>query len=298
LNNFFKNKTKKYSTISIAVGFFIPFFNNSFYLYLTSFALMTIGISYVINKEILIKNKYTIILYALLSFLLLLPSVFFHGYITSLETKKNEKIVSDNIEKRNRKNADLIEIQLKDIVVKNDPLMVARLCETVKTDLLSENILSKCSEAHALSVNLLLKQNKVIEARKSFNLSLKESPLSNHAKKYESNLLSAEKRLAEQKIKEKKKKDIEDKNNKLELEKIARMAYGKVIREYYLDSGINIKVRVSGKNNDKLTLTYPLFTEVWSHQFQKSGNLQSIRELGFKRVDMTDDYDFHIYWDL
>lgn len=294
----FINKTKKYSSIAILAGFFLPFIANNSYVNIISFVLMLIGISYIADIETLIKYKFLIIVYSFAALFLLLPSIWFHGYFLSKENKKNEAIAAENILKRNKKDAELLEIQLKDFPVEKNPLMVSELCEKVKIDMLSENILNKCSKAHAESINLLINKNKIVEARRSFNLSIKEFPTGNYAKKYENNLLAAEKKLAEQKIKEKKKKEIEDKKNKLELEKIARNAYGKVIREYYLDSGINIKVKVSGSNYDRLTLTYPLFTEVWSHQFQKSGNLQSIRELGFKRVDMTDDYDFHIYWEL
>lgn len=45
-------------------------------------------------------------------------------------------------------------------------------------------------------------------------------------------------------------------------------------------------------------MTYVLFTDVWSHQFGKSGNLETMKELGFKKVVMTDGYDYNVYWNL
>jgi hypothetical protein len=43
-------------------------------------------------------------------------------------------------------------------------------------------------------------------------------------------------------------------------------------------------------------MTYVLFNDVWKHDLKKAGALGELRSLGFKRVDMTDGYDYHIYW--
>jgi hypothetical protein len=80
--------------------------------------------------------------------------------------------------------------------------------------------------------------------------------------------------------------------------KLAREVYAKTLRERFLDEGFDIKVSVSGAQSDRLTYKFVLFNDVWSHRFQKDGLIDQAAKLGFKRVDMTDGYDWHIYWDL
>lgn len=75
-----------------------------------------------------------------------------------------------------------------------------------------------------------------------------------------------------------------------------RRALASRLREGFLDQGLDIKVRVSGKHAERITMTYVLFSDVWSHRFQQEGVLDSLHTAGFERVDMTDDYDWHVYW--
>jgi len=83
-----------------------------------------------------------------------------------------------------------------------------------------------------------------------------------------------------------------------EVKKAQRLAAESLLREKYLDQGLDIKVDVSGKNADRITLTYVLFNDVWTHRFQKDGGLDALRDMGFKRVDLKDGYDYHVYWRL
>jgi hypothetical protein len=80
--------------------------------------------------------------------------------------------------------------------------------------------------------------------------------------------------------------------------KLARELYAKNLREQFLDKGFDIKVRVSGAQSERITYQFVLFTDVWSHRFQKDGLINQAAKLGFKRVDMTDGYHWHVYWDL
>jgi Bacterial SH3 domain len=75
-----------------------------------------------------------------------------------------------------------------------------------------------------------------------------------------------------------------------------RKRYAELLRERFLDTGLDIKVRTSGTAAERLTFEYVLFTDVWSHRFQKEGILDQARVMGFKRVDMKDGYKYHIYW--
>jgi hypothetical protein len=69
-----------------------------------------------------------------------------------------------------------------------------------------------------------------------------------------------------------------------------------VLRESFLDRGLDIKVRVTGKNHDRLKLTYVLFNDVWSHRMQKEGLISQWCSMGFQRIDLTDGYDWGVYW--
>jgi hypothetical protein len=75
-----------------------------------------------------------------------------------------------------------------------------------------------------------------------------------------------------------------------------RKQFGKTFRVYWLDRGMDVDVKVSGKNNTRLTLTHVLFSDVWAHKFKKEGDLQAWRDLGFKRVDLRSGFDYHVYW--
>jgi hypothetical protein len=75
-----------------------------------------------------------------------------------------------------------------------------------------------------------------------------------------------------------------------------RKEYAKVLRTRFLDQGADIKVNVSGKNAQTIKLTFILFNDVWSHRVQKDGLLAEMKTLGFKRVEMSDGYDWGIYW--
>lgn len=69
------------------------------------------------------------------------------------------------------------------------------------------------------------------------------------------------------------------------------------MRTSFLDSGLDIKVRTSGRYADRITFEYVLFNDVWSHRFQKEGIVSQLKAAGFKRIDLTDGYDWHVYWD-
>lgn len=77
-----------------------------------------------------------------------------------------------------------------------------------------------------------------------------------------------------------------------------RKEYETILRNAFLDSGMDIKVTAYGTNNTKLKLTYILFTDVWSRRISKEGYLEKWRALGFERAYITDGRDYTVYWDL
>lgn len=75
-----------------------------------------------------------------------------------------------------------------------------------------------------------------------------------------------------------------------------RRAYADTLRTLFLDQGLDIKVRSSGRNAERLELRFVLFNDVWTHRFQKDGMVEQWQGLGFERVDVKDGYDYHRYW--
>jgi hypothetical protein len=89
-------------------------------------------------------------------------------------------------------------------------------------------------------------------------------------------------------VEQQKKRNHEDQAAKL----IERRLVEGVLRERYLDSGLDIKVKVSGSNADRIKLTYVLLNDVWSHRLSKEGMVSELCGRGFKRVEMSDGYDW------
>lgn len=102
-------------------------------------------------------------------------------------------------------------------------------------------------------------------------------------------------------LQDKKKRFEEEERERQAKEKAAadrerRASLDELLRESFLDRGLDIKVRVTGKNYDRLKLTYVLFNDVWSHKLQKEGLISEWCGMGFQRIDLTDGYDWAVYW--
>jgi hypothetical protein len=87
--------------------------------------------------------------------------------------------------------------------------------------------------------------------------------------------------------------DIVMNKNILENESTERKDYETTLRNNFLDNNLNIRVKVSGKNNTKITLTYPLFDEVWFRKFQTEGHFDKLAKKGFKKIILSDNYDYN-----
>lgn len=86
----------------------------------------------------------------------------------------------------------------------------------------------------------------------------------------------------------------EIKNKELESIKI-RKDYETELRNNFLDNNLDIKVSVYGKNNTKIKLTYALFNDVWFRKFETEGHFDKLNQKGFKRIELTDGYDYGKY---
>lgn len=75
-----------------------------------------------------------------------------------------------------------------------------------------------------------------------------------------------------------------------------RVAAGAGMREIYLDAGQDVEVTITGKQKDVITLSYVLIGNVWSHRMNKDGNIDALLDLGFKKVILTDGYNYRTVW--
>lgn len=72
-----------------------------------------------------------------------------------------------------------------------------------------------------------------------------------------------------------------------------RKAYETTLHNSFLDNNLDIKVAVKGKNKDVLELKYALFNDVWLRKLETGGNLNQWHEMGFKKIVVTDGYDYN-----
>ncbi len=77
-----------------------------------------------------------------------------------------------------------------------------------------------------------------------------------------------------------------------------RRTYATVLRDNFLDNNLDINVTVSGKNATYLKLRYALFGAVWGRKFQTEGLFAKFQSMGFKKVELTDNYDYDYIWTL
>ncbi|WP_213280026.1 hypothetical protein [Chryseobacterium indologenes] len=89
------------------------------------------------------------------------------------------------------------------------------------------------------------------------------------------------------------KKQSADFNKKqLAEESQARLKYGEDFRNLLLDRSLDIKVKVFGKDNKKIKLTYVLFNDVWFRKFETLGYFDMIHEKGFTHIELSDGYGY------
>ena len=64
------------------------------------------------------------------------------------------------------------------------------------------------------------------------------------------------------------------------------------LRNMFLDSGIDVKVSVYGKNNETLELRNVVFDDVWFRKFETAGMFDNFHNLGFKKIILNNEYDY------
>jgi hypothetical protein len=169
----------------------------------------------------------------------------------------------------------------------SDGSAISRLCQQSDVTKVAPEIRSKCAGAHVAEARFQLKVGNVAEARRVYDLGAKGGAPSSDLASTSKLLKTAEDAAL------KKRREAE-----AVAEREARVAYGRRLREHYLDQSLDIEVTVSGNAKDRITLKFALFGAVWAHKFQQGEVLGEMRRLGFTRVDMTDGYDYSVYWNL
>ncbi|GEM_PF-6404620 len=71
-----------------------------------------------------------------------------------------------------------------------------------------------------------------------------------------------------------------------------RKEYAKNFQNNLWDVGLNINVSTSGKLNEKITLKYIRFNDVYFRKFETEGYFQKLHNEGFKEIILTDGYDY------
>jgi len=99
-------------------------------------------------------------------------------------------------------------------------------------------------------------------------------------------------------IKEKlaRKKQEQNKKDRLSALALDRKAYGEKLRNTFLDSGLDIKVSVYGKYNTRMKLSFSLMNDVITRKFQTVGYVNDWESMGFKYIECSDNYDYSVYW--
>ena len=122
-----------------------------------------------------------------------------------------------------------------------------------------------------------------IREKKAFDALPKEEQLAILKQKAE------QKTLKDKKDREDKIKEAAIKLEKLKADSESRRLHQDLLRQKFLDKGLNIKVKVSGKYNENITLSYVLFDEVWFHKFNKEYLFDDLnKNWGYKKVTLSD----------
>ncbi|HVP43271.1 MAG TPA: zinc ribbon domain-containing protein [Terriglobales bacterium] len=111
-------------------------------------------------------------------------------------------------------------------------------------------------------------------------------------------LVEKQKRAAEA-ARQSKIKAAEAERAKAATDEAARIAFAKIVENQMLDEGWNMDVTAIGAKHTTLRMKWALVSKVMAHQMsQKSDIFDTARQLGFKRLELTDGFDETWTWNL
>jgi hypothetical protein len=219
-------------------------------------------------------------------------------------TKEEESVESKSAANRQRIRATLLTDAKKKLDVfgpTSSNKEVAQACSEVlrldeKSFTAEER--TRCANAHVVFARQAMKDENVVEARAALNAAVAEGADAEDVQPLATKLTAAEERNRRKAAAEARVAAEQAARQKAGNERAARKAYGELLRNRFLDQGLDIKVHIEGKNADRVTLSFALFNDVWAHPIQKDGLLQELKDMGFKRVELTDNYDYSVFWDF
>jgi hypothetical protein len=91
---------------------------------------------------------------------------------------------------------------------------------------------------------------------------------------------------------ESKKKALEE----LASKKYDRLSYSEKLREHFLDNQTDIKVTVWGNYNENIKLTYIFIGDVWAHDFEKGDLKKEIESYEFKKIYLSNGFNYNVYY--
>lgn len=178
----------------------------------------------------------------------------------------------------------------------------ARQCDTL-TSLASDSVTAdekaRCAAANFQLAKLKLERDDLPGARQALGAAVAGGTIADgEYKRLDAQLTRRETVAREKAEAESKIRAAKEAKERAKTAALARAAYGEVLRTRFLDKNLDIKVSVTGAKKDRITLKFILFNDVWSHRIQQDGLLRELRDIGFKRVTLTDGYDYTVYWDF
>lgn len=188
------------------------------------------------------------------------------------ETNSDEYNINDSLSTNNYYD-NMIEAQKKDSIA-----------------VLNQRIISvKNADDEVKNAYLILKSGKYfidteILRFKGLSEKFKNTKYKSKLEKTRDSLIKNEEKIAAQSL-------IEAENEAAK----ERKKYGEDFRNQLLDSGRDIKVKVYGKNNTTIELTYVLFNDVYFRQFETNGYFEKLHDKGFNKIILTDGFDYNKY---
>jgi len=71
-----------------------------------------------------------------------------------------------------------------------------------------------------------------------------------------------------------------------------RIDHETYLRNFFLESGYDIKVKICGEKYSNIVLTNSLFNDVWFRKFETQGLFDKWAIVGFKKITLTDGYHY------
>jgi hypothetical protein len=158
------------------------------------------------------------------------------------------------------------------------------------------DLAARCRTAQLSFARQSLQQRDVVSARAALSRAIAGGASGPEVTELEERIQLRETQEERKRAADAARAESEEREKRATAEILARRVMGELLRERYLDAGANIKVVVSGKRADRIKLTWVLFNDVWSHRFQKDGVVNNLCGAGFTRVEMSDGYDWGVYW--